>query len=287
MDSAQQTKPTGNLTALSTRCYVGTQDDALFGGFIIGGTGSKRLLIRGIGPSLASQGVPDPLINPWLELITPAGTVLARNNEWWANENAVEINQASTVYGSPLPADSLDAALIITLPPGAYSAIVRGAGSSTGVGMVEIIDIDKDSSAKLTAIASRGRIGTNGQPMIGGFFTEGANRSLLVQAVGPSIAFILPSAIADPQLSLTRFPGAITVLENDDWYTDAANRQAVTTAHALGGSPLGVTTNGVLNLNTKDSAFVVSQSGAAFTAVSQPKANANGVVLIEVYDVTQ
>jgi hypothetical protein len=183
-----------------------------------------------------------------------------------------------------LPADSLDAALIVALPPGAYTAIVKGAGFGTGVGLVEIFDIDTGSSARLSAIASRGRIGTNGEPMIAGFITEGASRRLLVQAVGPSLA--VTGAIADPKVTLTRYPDGATVLENDDWYPDSTNREAVIAAHALGGTPLGVTTGGVADLNTKDSAFVVNQSGGAFTAVAQAKGTANGVVLIEIYDVT-
>jgi hypothetical protein len=281
-----QPKTAGSIYALSTRAYVGTGSDVLIGGFIIGGTGAKRLLIRGVGPTLSSRGVSNPLPNPMLELVALSGKLIARNDNWWDNTNdATAIDQASLSIGSQLPANSLDAAMIVTLPPGLYTAIVRGISSGTGVGLVEIYDLDTDAASKLTAISSRGRIGTGGEPMIAGFITEGASRSLLVQAVGPSLVGV-PGAIADPLVTLRRYPEASIVLENDDWYLDSANRAAVIAAHALGGSPLGVTTNNVVDLNTKDSAFVVSQTGGAFTAVATAKGSASGVVLTEIYDVT-
>lgn len=126
------------LVNASTRAHVGTGDAVLIPGFVIAGPGAVRLLVRAVGPTLASFGVANSLADPTLTLFR-AGAPLATNDNWSAGANAAEIAAAATAFGAfALPAGSRDAALVVTLPAGAYSAVVSGVGGSSGTALVEI-----------------------------------------------------------------------------------------------------------------------------------------------------
>jgi hypothetical protein len=121
---------------VSTRGHVDVGANVLIGGFIITGTSPKRVIVRGLGPSLAMRGVPGPLLNPTLTLYNVGGTALATNDNW-TDTQAVEI--MATPYA---PGDGRESAIIATLNPGAYTAILSGVGGTTGVGLVEVFDLD-------------------------------------------------------------------------------------------------------------------------------------------------
>lgn len=126
------------VTAASTRAYVGVGDAVLIPGFIIGGTGSLRLLIRAVGPTLATLGVGDVLADPMLMLYR-GSTVLASNDNWGSDPNAAATAAAAASVGDfALPAGSKDAALVTTLAPGAYTVVVSGVGNTTGTALVEL-----------------------------------------------------------------------------------------------------------------------------------------------------
>jgi len=130
------------LVNLSSRLTVGVDAAAGIAGFVVSGTGPKKLLIRGIGPALARFGVASALADPVLTVSGPAGTVIAANDNWSAAGNATDIATAATTAGAfTLPADSKDAAVLLTLPPGAYTATVSGANGTRGVALIEIYEL--------------------------------------------------------------------------------------------------------------------------------------------------
>ena len=120
-----------NAINLSTRARVQTGDNILIGGLIIGGTQTQRVIFRAIGPSLASQGITGELLNPTLRLVDSSGTTLAFNDNWRSD-------QAAEIIASDLaPGNDAESAIVRALAPGAYTAIVRGAGETSGVALVE------------------------------------------------------------------------------------------------------------------------------------------------------
>jgi len=127
----------GRAGNISTRGPVLTNDDVLIGGFIVGGTQPKRVIVRALGPSLANSSISNPLGNPTLELRNSAGSLIATNDDWQNGFDAAEIEAAG--FAPSQPAES---ALRAILPPGSYTAIVRGVGNTTGIGLVEIYDLD-------------------------------------------------------------------------------------------------------------------------------------------------
>jgi hypothetical protein len=125
-------QPTAPLINIATRGRVQTGDNVMIGGFIIQGSGSQTVVVRARGPSLAQFGVPNTLANPVLQLFSGA-TVIASNDDWQQAGNAALIQSSGFA-----PADTRESAILVTLPPGAYTAIVSGSGGTTGVAIVEV-----------------------------------------------------------------------------------------------------------------------------------------------------
>jgi len=127
------------LANISTRAFIGTGDDIVIAGVILGnGSGPARIVVRGIGPSLTAFGVPNALSNPTLELRNEAGTLVSSNNDWQDNPT-----QAADITAVGLaPTNSLESALIATLSPGRYTALLAGQTNGTGVGLVEVFDVN-------------------------------------------------------------------------------------------------------------------------------------------------
>lgn len=122
---------------ISTRGQVGTDDDAMIGGFIVGGTASSKVIIRAIGPSLTAAGVEGALADPILELHNSDGSLIFQNDNWRTDQEQQIID--STVP----PSNDQESAIVVTLTPGAYTAIVRGAGNTAGVALVEVYALDQ------------------------------------------------------------------------------------------------------------------------------------------------
>ena len=132
------------LGNISTRSFVQTGDNVMIGGFIVQGTGAKRVIIRAIGPELSQFGVPDPLANPRLELHNAAGALIGSNDDWQHTiiGGVITQNQLADIQNSGhAPTDPSESAIIAELPPGNYTAIVRGVNDTTGVGLVEVYDL--------------------------------------------------------------------------------------------------------------------------------------------------
>ena len=136
------TEPGGGrarLTNVSVRSSVGTGANVLIVGFATSGSAAKTLLIRGIGPTLAAFGVNDVLADPQLQLFNQAGTVINQNDNWGGDSTLS--SAFGTVAAFALAPNSRDAVLLVTLPPGSYTAQVSGAGNTTGVALVEVYEM--------------------------------------------------------------------------------------------------------------------------------------------------
>ena len=191
---------------------VQTGENVIIGGFIITGTDSKNVIIRGIGPSLSSffSGV---LANPTLELFQ-GSTLLMSNNDW-------KDTQQTQIEATGLqPSNDFESAIVQTLAPGSYTAVLRGLDNTTGIGVVEAYDLNQTANSKLANIATRGFVEAGDNVMIGGLIigpASGSTARVVVRAIGPSLtAFGIAGALQDPTVELKDASGT-TLSSNDDW----------------------------------------------------------------------
>ena len=250
------------LLNISTRLNVQTGEYVGIGGFIITGRASKKVIVRGIGPSLT--GVTPVLANPVLELHAPDGSILARNDDW-------KDSQQTEIQDSTLaPTNDFESAIVATLAPGNYTAIVGGKNASSGVGVVEMYDLDASSDSKLANISTRGFVEAGTNVMIGGFiFGDGlASEKVLIRALGPSLAGVA-NRLPDPTLELHDGNGAL-LIANDNWKDDAAQAAAISST-------------GIAPQNDSESAIVATLAPGAYTAVLAGKSGQTGVAVAEVY----
>jgi hypothetical protein len=253
------------LLNISTRLNVGKDDNVLIGGFIISGTGTKQVLVRGLGPTLTDFGVPGAVVDPTLELhqsdAQGRDVLLATNDNWKQTQQA-----AIQTTGKAPPKDA-EAAILRTLAPGKYTAILRGKNNTTGVGLAEVYDISHDTASKLSNISSRGLVGTGGNVMIGSFIA-GANTKVIVRAFGPTLTqFGVQGALVDPVLALADSNGNI-IASNDNWQsTQAAQIQAA----------------GYAPPNAAEAAIIATPAAGNSTAIVSGKNGTTGVALVEVY----
>jgi acetyl esterase/lipase len=152
------TPPSSSLVNISTRAGAGTGEDVLIGGFILGdGSGSKKVIVRAIGPSLAAAGVTSALADPSLQLVDATGRVIAANNDWMTSGQAQDI-----IATTLAPNDPKESAIIATLTAGAYTAIVTGVDGPQDIALVEVYDLDSAHLPQLLNISTRGRVATGG-----------------------------------------------------------------------------------------------------------------------------
>jgi hypothetical protein len=248
---------------------VQTGDNVGIGGFIITGSTPKRVLIRAIGPSLADFGVPDVLADPVLELNGPGAFVTTTNDNWKEDPVQRALIEAT---GIP-PANDLESAIEARLSPGAYTAIVRGNGNTSGVALVEVYDLSQGVSSKLANLSTRAFVSTGSDLVIAGFMLGGSNGSdrIVVRGIGPSLAAAgLPNALADPTLELRDNNGAL-LSSNNDWQDDPVQRAEVAAAS-------------LAPANNLESAISASLPPGLYTALLAGQNNSTGVGVVEVYD---
>ncbi len=257
------TTPSGSVLGnISTRLRVETGNNVLIGGFIVTGTQPKEVIIRAIGPSLASffSGVlPDPV----LELRDSSGDLLAVDDNWRTGGQEQEI----IATGIP-PTDNLESAIVATLPANssAYTAIVRGANDGTGIGVVEVYDLNQAANSKLANISTRGFVQTGNDVLIGGLIVLGQNPlRVIVRAIGPSLP--VPGALSDPILELHDGNGAL-IVTNDNWRTEQEDEIIAT---------------GVPPTNDLESAIVRDLAPGSYTAIVRGAGGATGVAVVEAY----
>jgi hypothetical protein len=254
------------LLNLSTRARVETGSNVLIGGFILNGSAPKNMVVRAIGPSLSFRGQPIPgrLANPTLELRNSAGQLVASNDDWMTSPQRQQI-----VNSGLAPTNSLESALFVSLQPGPYTAIVRGVGGGTGIGLVELFDVDQTKPANAVNISSRGRVLTGDNVMIGGFIIGGNQaQRVIVRAIGPSLTgHGVPGALQDPILSLHNSSGA-TIASNNNWRSTQQSE---------------INATGLAPTNDNESAIVRTLAPGAYTAIVRGANNSTGVALVEVY----
>src|SRR5437660_390420 len=202
------------LGNLSTRSFVQTGDNVMIGGFVVQGGGTKRVIIRAIGPELTQYGVPNAMANPTLELHNSNGTLIASNDNWQNTiiGGIITQDQVQDIQNSGhAPADARESAIIANLPPGNYTAIVRGVNSTTVVALVEVYDLHSDVISILGNISTRSFVQTGDNVMIGGFIVEGPqSRNVIIRAIGPELSqYGVPNPLQDPTLELHNASGAL------------------------------------------------------------------------------
>ena len=246
---------------------VQTGDNVGIGGFIVTGTTPKQLLIRGIGPSLTGFGVQNALADPVLELHGP-GAFATITNDNWKQTQETEI-QAT---GIP-PTNDLESAIMATLSPGAYTAILRGNGNTSGVALIEIYDLSPAVPAKLANISTRALVGTGDNIVIAGFTLGGHNGEdrIVVRGLGPSLAALgMSNTLTDPTLELRDGNGAL-LGSNDNWQDNAVQMVELMGAGLAPGNPL-------------ESAIAATLPPGSYTALLAGLNNGAGIGLVEVYD---
>lgn len=249
---------------ISTRLRVQSADNVLIGGFIITGTRPKRVSVRAIGPSLTSLGVAGALADPLLELYDASGQIITTNDNW------VESANRNAIFDSGLaPANDHESAILTTVNPGLYTAIVRGVNDGTGIGVVEAYDLDRTIDSKLANISTRGFVNTGDNVMIGGTIILGnTSATVLIRAIGPSLtSFGVPNALQDPTLELRDSDGAL-LASNDNWRSDQETEIMAT---------------GIPPTNNFESAILWSLPPGAYTAIVRGSDNSTGVALVEAY----
>ncbi len=270
------------LGNISTRAFVQTRDNVMIGGFIVQGNTPKRVILRAIGPELTQHGVPDAMSNPTLELHDATGALIASNDNWMTTiiGGIITSNQVAEIRASGhAPRDGRESAIIAELPPGNYTAIVRGVNDSTGVALAEVYDLTGTTGSFLSNISTRSFVQTGDNVMIGGFIVQGTQpKKVIIRAIGPELTqFGVPDALANPTLELHDGAGAL-IASNDNWV------QTI-----IGGI---ITTNQVRDIrnsgdaptDARESAIIATLPPGNYTAIVRGVNDTTGVGLVEVYD---
>ena len=257
---------TPKLVNISTRGDVLTGENVLDSGFILRGAGTKTLLIRGLGPSLASSGVSGALADPVLELHGQKGALLARNDNW-------KTTQQTTIAATGIPPSSdVEAALVVRLAQGNYTVIESGKNGKTGVGLVEIYDLAPGFGPELANISTRGSVGVTSNAMIAGVIVAGQtseSSEVLVRLLGPSLGALgVSHPLADPVLDLFDVNGN-RLAHNGNWRDTQEN---------------AIKATGLPPPNDKESAILATLPSGNYTAIASGQGGSEGVALVEVYN---
>ena len=251
---------------ISTRLKAQTGDNVLIAGFILTGAGPRQVLLRAIGPSLEQADIEGALQDPVLELRAADGTRLDFNNSWRYSQEAEII-----ATGIP-PSDDREAAILATLAPGSYTAIVRGRKATSGIAVAEVYDLSDAGSGQLANISTRGLIGRGEEVMIAGFVLAGGSggSKVIVRGIGPSLAAAgIAQPLDDPTLELHDGNG-IAIAFNDNW-RDAQQSE--------------IDATGIAPTNDRESAIVASLPPGQYTAVLAGQGGGSGIGLVEVYKI--
>ena len=280
---AQPTTPApGSLGNISTRLQVGTGDNVMIAGFIVQGSLPKKVMIRAAGPSLSQFGVVGALANPQLELHSGSNTI-GTNDDWQVTQigGVITSDQSAEIQSSGLaPSDPGESAIIATLSPGGYTAIVQGANGGTGVGIVEVFDLSPNNGSTLANISTRGFIQTGDNVMIGGFIVATQPAKVLIRVTGPSLVpFGVSNAIANPQLELHDTNG--TLAGNDDWQTTQIG--GIITSDQVA----AIQKSGLAPNDAAESAMIATLAPGNYTAIVQGVNATKGVGLVEVYALSE
>jgi len=261
-----------HVANISTRVQVGAGDDGLIGGFILRGDAPKRVLVRAIGPSLTDLGVTGALQDPVLELHDGTGALISSNDNWGFAPNKRDIMNTGLA-----PTKTAESAILTTLSVtstgSAYTAIVHGSGGTTGVGLVEVYDLDSGPGSSVLNISTRADVQTGDNVMIGGFIVAGTgDQQVLVRAIGPSLGALgIANPLGDPTLTLYDSEG--TQIDSNDNWPDSPDMAAIEATMIPPNDPL-------------ESAVLPTLAPGAYTAIVSGANGTTGTGLVEVYALT-
>ena len=267
------------LANLSARGHVGLGDNILIAGFFVRepplagpAVATKKVLLRGLGPSLAIEGakLPGRLANPTMELHDESGATIATNDNWRSDQ------EAEIAATGAAPASDLEAAIVADLPAGSYTVQVRGAGGGKGLSVVEVYDLDPldppeaGPSSRLVNISTRARVAPGDQALIGGLIVRGdAGENVLVRALGPDLAAQgVPTSLADPTLEVRDASGTL-MAANDNWRSD---------------QEAAITETGLAPNDDLDAATLCALIPGNYTAIVRGAGESSGIALVEIYD---
>jgi len=281
---AQPPSVPARLGNISTRAFVQTGDNVMIGGFIVQGSQTKRVIIRAIGPELTHYGVPNPLYNPTLELHDGTGALIASNDNWVTTiiGGIITSNQVAEIRASGhAPTDGRESAIIADLPPGNYTAIVRGVDNMIGVALTEVYDLNAAANSILANISTRAFVQTGDDVMIGGFIVEGTQpKRVIIRAIGPELSappFNIPNALANPTLELHDHTGAL-IGSNDNWQHTIIGGIITTNQYH------DIVNSGHAPSDIRESAIIAELPVGSYTAIVRGVNSTTGVALVEVYD---
>lgn len=252
---------------LSTRGLAGPAEDALIAGFIVTGNESKTVVLRALGPSLATDGLTGTLGDPVITLFDDTGQSLATNDDWATGSDAGEIAGEGLA-----PLDSSESALQMTLAPGAYTAVVSGKEPTPGIALVEVYDVAPASDSRLANLSTRGVVGAGSDDLLISGFIVGAvdNSTVVLRSLGPSLgAMGIANPLANPSFTVYDQNGAL-LAANNDWQEDP--------------SALDLEQNQLAPGAAQEAAIVLHLPVGAYTAVTVGADGGTGVSLIEVYN---
>ena len=292
---------TGTLLCVSTRAFVGTGEQQLIGGIAITGTQPKRLLVRAVGAALAQYGVPGVLTNPKIALVPVGSTgAVLSNDDWTVQSDSAAVAAASTAVGAfSLAGYPRDAAMLATLAPGSYTAVVDGVGGETGIALVEAYEVDRPAGTRLFGLSTRG-YADKGKELIAGVAIEGESgqtKRIIIRVQGPNLAqYGIGNAMFDPYMELYAADGTM-LLANDDWSSGTSvvgNDFYPYTDHTYSEKEISKTP--FAPKNRREPAVLVDLLPGLYTVVVKPfeKISSNpdenqtaepGVALVEVYEI--
>ncbi len=260
----------------------GTIAGAQLGNISTRTTGTKRVIIRAIGPELGQYGVPNPLADPTLELHDGTGALIGSNDNWQTTiiGGIITHDQVQDIRNSGLaPGDARESAIIADLPPGSYTAIVRGVNNTTGVALVEVYNLSTNTDSILHNISTRSFVQTGDNVIIGGFFVQGSTpRRVIIRAIGPELGqYGVQDPLADPTLELHDGTGAL-IARNDNWRTTIIG--GIITQDQV----QDIINSGLAPGDPNESAIIADLPVGNYTAIVRGVNNTTGVALAEVYD---
>ncbi|CAN5591328.1 hypothetical protein BH18VER1_BH18VER1_05970 [soil metagenome] len=256
-----------NLINISTRGVVGTGQNVLICGFIVQGVQPTSLVVRALGPSLTQSGVAGALSDPVVEVRDQSGNIVKKNDDWSDDPSAGTLSSKGLA-----PTDGRESALIVSLSAGTYTAVVSGYNGSTGVGLVELYDLQA-TNARAANISTRGIVQTGDRAMIAGFIVGGdKQKQVVVRAIGPSLrASGIAGTLKDPTLELRNSSGTL-LASNNNWRS--------------GPDALAIANKNLGPNHDRESALLATLNPGSYTAIIRGIQNGTGVGLAEVYDLS-
>jgi phospholipase/lecithinase/hemolysin len=259
-----QIAPLAKATNISTRGMVGTGEDVLIAGFIISGSQPKKVIVRALGPTLGTLGVSGVLADPTIVVVNSSKVVVASNDDWRSTQ------EAQIAASGFAPRNNLESAIIATLPPGSYSAVVSGKNGGTGIGLVDVYELDATTSI-FQDLSTRGFVGTGDNVLIGGLIIGNGEQPLIVvRAIGPTLgSFGIMQPLQDPTLEVRDANGGLISFEND-WHDN---------------TPTAVKAVLLQPQDSREAAVVLSLPAGNYTAIVRGKNGTTGVALVEAYQI--